>query len=70
MPMTEDELLAAVKSIAKGLRSDLTGSLAKLDEKCTALSDSLDKMKADTKKRAYNYVDDPDGTAAMQRRTV
>jgi hypothetical protein len=68
--MTEDELLAAVKSIAKGLRSDLTGSLAKLDEKSTALSDSLDKMKADTKKRADNYVDDPDGTAAMQRRTV
>lgn len=43
--MTEEELIEAVKAIAEGLRSDLTGSLAKLDEKCSALSDSVTEMK-------------------------
>jgi hypothetical protein len=75
--MTEDELLAAVKAIAEGLRSDLTGSLAKLDEKCNAMADGLAKMKADAigatsqgqqndMRRRDNYIDDPDGTAAQQ----
>ena len=47
MPMSEDDLLAAVKAIAEGLKSDLTQSLAALDAKCTALTDSVAKMKAD-----------------------
>jgi hypothetical protein len=47
MPTSQDEMLEAVKTLLDGLRSDLTGSLAALDEKCTALSDSVAKMKAD-----------------------
>ncbi|SHN69126.1 hypothetical protein [Bradyrhizobium erythrophlei] len=47
MPMSEDELLAAVREIAESLKSDLSGSIAKLDEKCSALADSVAKMKAD-----------------------
>jgi len=47
MPMTEEALLAAVREIAEGLKSDLAGSLSALDDKCPALTDSVNKMKAD-----------------------
>jgi hypothetical protein len=45
--MTEEALLAAVREIAEGLKSDLSGSLAQLDEKCSSLADSVAKLKAD-----------------------
>jgi hypothetical protein len=75
--MTEDDLLAAVKAIAESLKSELTGALAKLDEKCSAVADGLDKLKADAiiatnqgqsgdMRRRDNYIDDPDGTRARQ----
>jgi hypothetical protein len=50
MPMTEEELLAAVKLIAESLKADLTESIAALDKKCDSLSDSFATMKkkADT----------------------
>jgi hypothetical protein len=47
MPMSEDDLLSAVKSIADELRSGLTAQLAALDEKCSSLSGAVDKMRAD-----------------------
>jgi iron-sulfur cluster repair protein YtfE (RIC family) len=43
MPMTEEDLLAAVREIAEGL----AGSIRTLDDKFTALTDSVAKMKAD-----------------------
>jgi hypothetical protein len=45
--MTEDEMISAVKAIAESLKSEMTGALAKLDEKCNAMSDAVSKMKAD-----------------------
>jgi hypothetical protein len=47
MPISEEEMLAAVKAIAESLKSEMTGALAKLDEKCNAMSDAVAKMKAD-----------------------
>jgi hypothetical protein len=41
----DEETLNAIKAIAKALRADMAANIAKLDEKCTALADSFDKMK-------------------------
>jgi hypothetical protein len=43
MPMTEDELLAAVKVIAESLKADLTESIAAIDKKCDSLSEKMKK---------------------------
>ena len=43
MPMTEDELVAAVKLIAESLKADLTESIAALDKKCDSLSEKMKK---------------------------
>jgi hypothetical protein len=72
--VTESELIEAVRAIAEGLRSDLTGSLAKLDEKCNSIADSVAKMKSDAAKKrdVDDYGNDPDGamlTAADRARS-
>jgi hypothetical protein len=43
MPMTEDDLVAAVKLIAESLKADLTESIAALDKKCDSLSEKMKK---------------------------
>ena len=43
----DEETLNAIKAIAEALRSDMATSIAKIDEKCTALADSVAKLKAD-----------------------
>lgn len=41
----DEETLNAIKAIAEALRADMAANIAKLDEKCTALADSVAKMK-------------------------
>ena len=74
--MTPEEMLAAVKAIAEGLRSDLTESITKLDEKHTAaIADAVKKFDAKKKDAAgeddmRSGEDDMTTQGNMARRTA
>jgi len=52
--MDEEKLVAAINAIGDALRTEVSSQIAKLDEKCSALADSMVKMKADAEEENEN----------------